>query len=222
MNKSRLVIVALVFVTAYAGIKPAATGKPRGHVVAAGFMPAFQDPRQIVEEVQRRTNSGSQRYEGTIQVIDLKNKITESVGSFDRLGSHGSSKSILRFTAPAEVKGVAVLIVNHPERSSDQWMWTPALARDAGSHCRTARRVFSEPTSASKIFEERDTNQFEYRLLGVEQYDGAACWKISAAAPDKGLTIYAFLLVGDPGQLCSASNRKLQTNRTGPAREIPG
>src|SRR5262245_32259681 len=89
-----------------------------------------QDARQIVEEVQRRTNAGSQRYEGTIQVIDLKNKITEKRWVFDRLGSHGSSKSKLRFTAPAEVKGVAVLIVNHPERSSDQWMWTPALARD--------------------------------------------------------------------------------------------
>src|SRR5262245_49931313 len=75
---------------------------------------SFQsDARQIVEEAQRRTRSGSQRYEGTLQVIDAKAKVTEKRWLFDRLGSHGDSKSILRFTAPAEVKGVAVLIVNH-------------------------------------------------------------------------------------------------------------
>src|SRR5262249_13120223 len=88
------------------------------------------DARQIVEEAQRRTRSGSQHYEGTLQVIDAKTKITEKRWLYDRLGSHGDSKAVLRFTAPAEVKGVALLILNHPERASDQWMWTPAIARE--------------------------------------------------------------------------------------------
>ena len=38
-----------------------------------------QDPRQIVEEAQRRTNAQSQRYEGTLQVVDAKSKITEKI-----------------------------------------------------------------------------------------------------------------------------------------------
>src|SRR5579871_3764179 len=94
-------------------------------------VPAFsQDARSIVQEAQQRSNSKSQRYEGTLQVIDAKSKTTEKRWIFDRIGSHGNSKSVLRFTAPAEVKGVALLIVNHPDRSSDQWMWTPAIARE--------------------------------------------------------------------------------------------
>jgi hypothetical protein len=36
---------------------------------------------------------------------------------------------MLRFTAPAEVKGVALLIVITPTRS-DQWMWRPSIGRD--------------------------------------------------------------------------------------------
>ena len=92
-----------------------------------------QDPRTIIEEAQRRSMSMSQRYEGTLRVINDKNKITEKRWSFERIGSHGDSKSILRFTAPAEVKGVALLVVNHPDRSSDQWMWTPAVGRDRNS-----------------------------------------------------------------------------------------
>src|SRR5438046_9822980 len=87
-------------------------------------------PRQILEESQRRTMTQSQHYEGTLRVIDAKSKITEKRWQYDRIGSHGSSKAVLRFTAPAEVKGVALLVVNHADRASDQWMWTPAIERD--------------------------------------------------------------------------------------------
>src|SRR5215831_11500645 len=98
-------------------------------VFAISFILALlqNDPRQIVEEAQRRTTSQSQRYEGTLQVIDAKSKTSLKRWEYDRLGSHGASKSILRFVDPAEVKGVALLVVNHPERASDQWMWTPAI-----------------------------------------------------------------------------------------------
>ena len=46
-----------------------------------------QDPRQIVEEAQRRTNAQSQRYEGTLQVVDAKSKITEKRWQYDRIGA---------------------------------------------------------------------------------------------------------------------------------------
>src|SRR5688500_9457535 len=90
---------------------------------------AQSDARTIVEEAQRRAESKSQRYEGLLQVFDNKGKVADKRWLFMRRGSHGRSKAVLRFVAPAEVKGVALLIVNHPDRASDQWMWTPALQR---------------------------------------------------------------------------------------------
>src|SRR5437773_11606547 len=90
------------------------------------------DPRQIVEEAQRRTMTQSQRYEGTLRVIDARNKITEKRWQYDRVGAHGSSKGGLRFSAPGEVKGVALLVLNHWDRWRDQWMWRPALNRHRG------------------------------------------------------------------------------------------
>src|SRR6478736_2238431 len=99
-------------------------------LLTSAFAQAQQDPRQIVEEAQRRTNSQSQRYEGILQVIDAKRKISEKRWEYLRIGAHGDSKAKLRFTAPADVKGVALLILNHPDRSSDQWMWRPSINRD--------------------------------------------------------------------------------------------
>src|SRR6185369_14937828 len=97
-------------------------------VVFVNALPcARQGCPPIIEEVQKRAQAKSQRYEGTLQVIDRNGRTTEKRWEYDRLGSAGRSKAVLRFTAPAEVKGVALLVVNHPDRSSDQWMWTPAI-----------------------------------------------------------------------------------------------
>jgi hypothetical protein len=138
------------------------------------------DARQIVEEAQRRTRSGSQRYEGTLQVIDAKTRITEKRWLFDRIGSHGDSKSVLRFTAPAEVKGVALLILNHRDTASDQWMWTPSIARERRIALQDRSTRFFGTDFSFEDLEERDTNQFDYKLLGEDAVAGAACWKIES------------------------------------------
>lgn len=149
-------------------------------VMAFGAPVFGQDARMIVEDAQKRTTSSSQRYEGTLRVISQKNKITEKRWTFDRIGSHGNSKSVLRFTAPAEVKGVALLVVNHPDRSSDQWMWTPAIGRERRIALQDRSQRFFGTDFSFEDLEERDTNQFDYRLLGEETLDGVACWKIES------------------------------------------
>jgi outer membrane lipoprotein-sorting protein len=147
-----------------------------------GAFPLFaqDDARRIVEEAQRRTTSVSQRYEGTLQVVDSKTKIAEKSWIYDRTGSHGDSKVVLRFTTPAEVKGVGLLILNHPDRSSDQWMWTPAISRERRIAMQDRSTRFFGTDFSFEDLEERDTNQFDYKLLGEEQIDGALCWKIQS------------------------------------------
>ena len=98
--------------------------------LAGGVCVHAQDARQIIEESQRRGRANSQRYEGVLEVIGDKGKVSKKSWQSSRLGSYGNSKAVIRFSEPAEVKGVALLIINHPERSSDQWMWTPAIGRD--------------------------------------------------------------------------------------------
>ena len=139
-----------------------------------------QDARQIVEEVQKRAQASSQRYEGTLQTIDRNGRTTEKRWQYDRLGSAGRSKAVLRFTAPAEVKGVALLVVNHPDRSSDQWMWTPAIARERRIALQDRSTRFFGTDFSFEDLEERDVGQFEYRILGQEAVHGATCWRIES------------------------------------------
>ena len=141
---------------------------------------AAQDARQIVTEAQNRTRSKSQRYEGTLEVMNPKQKVSTKRWVFERLGSYGNSKALLRFTAPPEVKGVALLIINHPERASDQWMWIPAEERDRRVALQDRSQRFFGTDFSFEDMEERDVAHFNYRMLGEETLDGAPCWKIES------------------------------------------
>ena len=129
-----------------------------------------QDARQIITESENRSRSKSQQYEGTLEVIGASKKVSIKRWEYWRIGSFGTSKVILRFTAPAEVKGVALLIVNHTDRASDQWMWTPAIERDRRIAAQDRSTRFFGTDFSFEDLEERDVDQFDYKLLGERHH----------------------------------------------------
>jgi outer membrane lipoprotein-sorting protein len=147
-----------------------------------------QDARQIVEESQRRGRANSQRYEGVLEVVAANNKVSKKSWTSLRLGSYGNSKAVIRFSAPAEVKGVALLVVNHPDRASDQWMWTPSIQRDRRIALQDRSTRFFGTDFSFEDLEERDVNQYEYKLLGEE--DGS--WKIEARPKESKSSQYEY------------------------------
>jgi hypothetical protein len=153
------------------------------------------DARAIVAEAQRRTDVKSERYDGLLQVFGPNGTIADKRWTLERLGAHGASRMVLRFTAPAEVKGVALLVVNHPDRASDQWMWTPAIERDRRIALQDRSTRFFGTDFSFEDLEERDVNQFEYSLAGEETVDGAACWKIESIPKDGKSSQYTRSLV---------------------------
>ena len=160
-----------------------------------GVLAFAQDARSIVAESQKRSTATSQRYEGLLQVFDSKGAISDKRWTLTRLGSHGQSRSVLRFTAPAEVKGVALLVVNHPDRASDQWMWTPAIERDRRIALQDRSTRFFGTDFSFEDLEERDVNQYEYALLGDEDVDGASCWKIQSTPRESKSSQYTRSIV---------------------------
>jgi hypothetical protein len=149
-----------------------------------------QDARSIVAESQKRGQSKSQRYEGTLEVVGSSSKVSIKRWTFQRIGAYGASKVLLRFTAPAEVKGVTLLIVNHVDRASDQWMWTPAIERDRRIALQDRSTRFFGTDFSFEDLEERDVNQFDYKLLGEETVDDVSCWKIEARPKESKASQY--------------------------------
>ena len=159
-------------------------------ILAALPVTAADDARQIVEESERRAEATSQRYEGVLEVIDANGRTSDKRWTLERFGSRGNSRAMLRFTAPAEVKGVALLIVNHPDRASDQWMWTPAIQRERRIALQDRSSRFFGTDFSFEDLEERDVNQFDYKMLGEETVDGALCWRIESRPKQSKVSQY--------------------------------
>ena len=153
---------------------PVSLRQPTGTVFAA------DDGRRIVAEAQQRATSKSMRYQGRLTAFDTGGRVTEKRWTYERFGSHGRSRAVLRFTSPAEVDGVALLIVNHPDRASDQWMWTPAIQRERRIALQDRSTRFFGTDFSFEDLEERDAEQEDHTLVGEEAIDGAVCWKIQS------------------------------------------
>jgi hypothetical protein len=93
-----------------------------------------------------------------------------------RTGSFGASKARLQFTAPADVKGVGMLIVNHPDRASDQWIWRPNIGRDQRIALQDRSTRFFGTDFSFEDLEERDVDQYDFKLLADEGVN----WKIES------------------------------------------
>jgi hypothetical protein len=150
-----------------------------------------QDARQIILEVQKRQHSDSQRYEGTLEVIGGGNRVATKSWIWMRIGSFGASKARLQFTAPADVKGVGLLIVNHPDRASDQWMWRPNIGRDQRIALQDRSTRFFGTDFSFEDLEERDVDQYDFRLAA----DEGARWKIESRPRKKSQYTYSYFWI---------------------------
>jgi hypothetical protein len=74
------------------------------------------------------------------------------------------------------VKGVGLLIVNHPDRASDQWMWRPAIGRDQRIALQDRSTRFFGTDFSFEDLEERDVDQYDYKILA----DEGGMWKLES------------------------------------------
>ena len=145
-------------------------------LVAAGAR--CQDARQLLMEAQRRAHVASVRYEGVALTSNDAGASSEKHWRLERIGPYGESKILIRFLSPAEVEGVAILILNHREGPAGVWMWTPASGRVRSIATESRLTRFFGTDYSFEDLEERDVDQYDCKLLGDTSLEGAACWRI--------------------------------------------
>jgi hypothetical protein len=144
-----------------------------------------QSTQQILEESQRRGDVESLRYEGLLQVTSSHGKTVEKRWQLERVGSHGSSKIVFQFTDPPKIKGVAILIFNHPGEKSDYWMWIPATHRERRVDLESRSGRFFDTDFKLEDLEPRDLKEYDYEAVGQADIDGFSCWIVRAVPKSK-------------------------------------
>ena len=135
--------------------------------------------RQIVEKSESVNKLKGSEMIGVLKIIDQKGrervrKVSIATKSYDS----GVEKRIMKFLAPADIKGTGILIFDYENKDDDMWMFMPAL--------RKTRRIVSNEKSKSFMGSEftnadmssPNLNEFNYKLSGAETVAGTDCRKV--------------------------------------------
>ena len=93
-----------------------------------------------------------------------------------------SSKSLIRFVRPADVKGTGFLMWEYRDagRDDDQWLYLPALQKVKRIVAKQKREKFMGTDFTYEDLGGRDINRDTYDLLGEETVFEEECYRIKA------------------------------------------
>ena len=157
------------------------------------------DARRIMEEVYRQDTSRDASWRAVMDVTDKKGKVRSKKFSYRKIGSLGESKTLIRFTDPAEVRGVGLLSINEGGTADRQWMYTPAIQRVRRIAAQERRQRFLGTDFTNEDMAERVLDDYSYKLLGEgEIVDGRKTWKIEARPVSADKSQYAYVYIWVP------------------------
>ncbi len=146
-----------------------------------------QSAREISEKAIEVMNIDAMEMISTLKIYDNKGrervrKVATATKKFK-----GISKTLIKFLAPADVKGTAMLIYDYDNQDDDMWIYMPAL--------RKTRRIISSDKGKNFMGSEftnadmtkPDLNDFTYKILSTEIYEGKTCWKIESRCKNEDI-----------------------------------
>src|SRR5579862_4942118 len=156
-----------------------------------------QDARKIIEGVYDQDKSRDIVWWATLDAHDKSgDTLWRKKFDFSRIGSPGDSKTLIRFTDPREVRGVALLSIDHKGGSVQQWLYTPAIERVRPIAPRERSERFVGSDFTYEDISERVVDDFTYRMLNdSETIDGHKTYKIEATPVSADRSQYKLLYV---------------------------
>src|SRR5262249_43020607 len=115
---------------------------------------------------------------------------------FKKIGALGNSKTLLRFTDPAEVRGVGLLTVNQKGTADRQWLYTPAYQRVRRIAPQEKSKRFLGTDFTHEDMAERPFDDFTYKMLSPsEVIDGESAYKIEIRPVSADKSQYKYIHV---------------------------
>ncbi len=140
-----------------------------------------QDPKAIIRESHQVVKIKSFEAVSTLTITDsrgnqrIRNNSMASMSLED-----GTEKRIIKFNAPAEVKGTGILIFDYPDKSDDMWIYLPALRRTRRIVSREKSKSFMGSEFSNADMTAPALEDFTYRLLREETVNGNPSFRIES------------------------------------------
>ena len=165
-------------------------------ILAVAIVAAEQAPdaRKVMEDVYRQDTSHDITMKANFQVFDKQGQSAKKDFVFRRIGSPGDSKTLVVFTSPKEIHGVALLSINQHGVADRQYIYTPATQRVRSVVPQERSTRFIGTDFTFEDIGERVLDDFSYRLIAAnETIDGHKSYKVEATPVDQSRSQYKFI-----------------------------
>ena len=164
----------------------------------AAAVSAETDAKAIMEGVYQQDTSRDATVRATLEVTGKDGHTVRKRFVLRRIGSFGNGKTLVRFTDPPELRGVALLSINAPGLTDRQWIYTPATERVRSVPPRERSERFAASDFTYEDIAERSLEDFTYQLLPAEdKIENHKTFKVEATpvAPDRSQYKYIYYWV---------------------------
>jgi hypothetical protein len=157
-------------------------------------LPAQSDPRTIMAGVYDQDTSHDRTLRATLDVFDKTGQSRRKKFVLLRVGTLGDSKTLVRFTDPAEIRGVTLLSINQRGVIDRQFIYIPAQQRVRTVSPRERSERFVGSDFTFEDIAEPVLDDFTYRLLAAsDEMEGHKTFKIQAEPVDSTRSQYKFV-----------------------------
>ncbi|NLF43159.1 MAG: outer membrane lipoprotein-sorting protein [Bacteroidales bacterium] len=146
-----------------------------------------QSAIEIVDNSQSSIDMESMEMLSTLKIIDAKGRerIRQVSTASRKFGK--TSKRLIKFTAPADVQGTAMLIFDNEDSNDDMWIYMPALRKTRRIVSTEKGKSFMGSEFTNADMSKPDKNQFDYKMLGSTTIEGKDCHKIEMSCKNQAI-----------------------------------
>jgi hypothetical protein len=147
-------------------------------IPAAGFA---QTAREISDKASAVIDYQAMEMVTTLKIYDAKGseRVRQITTATKKFGE--TSKTMIKFISPADVKGTAMLIYDYENTADDMWIYMPALRKTRRIVSTEKGKNFMGSEFTNADMSKPNMNDFQYKILGTETYEGKECWKVESA-----------------------------------------
>jgi hypothetical protein len=152
------------------------------------------DPKAIMASVYRQDTSHDRTLRATMDVFDKTGQSRRKKFMLLRVGGLGDSKTLVRFTDPADIRGVTLLSINQSGVTDRQFIYIPAQQRVRPVAPRERAERFVGSDFTYEDIAEPVLDDFNYRTLSASDLmEGHETYKIEMDPVDPTRSQYKYI-----------------------------
>ncbi|MFP4080689.1 MAG: outer membrane lipoprotein-sorting protein [Ectothiorhodospira sp.] len=148
--------------------------------------------RELAQRVHDRADGEDVTTRGTMVLQEEgRDPRVRRMVTYQQDAAPGETRSLIRFTAPADIEDTGLLTLDHADGSSDQWIYLSAL--DRNRRIPSARRGgrFVGSDLYFEDLQDRRPDEDTHRLQGEAEIEGVTTLKLESVPVDPGESAYA-------------------------------